>query len=133
MANVVALIRGEAGNYGISFPDFQGCVSGGATVDEAIRRGTETLAAHIAFLAEEGDPMPRIRSIDELKADPAFAEDFADALLLSVVPAELPGRSVRLDISLDERLVERIDMRAKEIGESRSGFLAQAARQRLAD
>jgi metal-responsive CopG/Arc/MetJ family transcriptional regulator len=37
-----------------------------------------------------------------------------------------------LNISMDERLVARIDRRARELGESRSGFLAAAAKSRLA-
>lgn len=132
MAAVVALIHGEAGAYGISFPDFQGTVSGGVTMDEALRRGAAMLAVHIEALAADGDPLPDIRTIDEIKADPTFAEDLADAVTVALLEAEVSGRSVRPNISLDERLVERIDKRAREIGESRSGFLAAAARQRLA-
>lgn len=132
MAAVVALIHGEAGTYGISFPDFPGAISGGETLDEALRRGGETLAVHIESIVEDGDALPRIRTLDEIKADATFAEDFADAVSVAVIEADLPGRSVRLNISLDERLVERIDKRAREMGESRSGFLAAAARQRLA-
>ena len=47
MVAVVAVVHGKAGAYGISFPDFQGCVAGGATVDEALRRGREGLTLHI--------------------------------------------------------------------------------------
>jgi predicted RNase H-like HicB family nuclease len=47
MVAVVALVHGEPGAYSISFPDFQGCVAGGATVDEALRRGREALAFHV--------------------------------------------------------------------------------------
>ena len=37
--------------YGISFPDFPGCVSVGDTVDEAIRHGREALAFHVEGLS----------------------------------------------------------------------------------
>ena len=36
---VYALIHEENGAYGISFPDFPGCVSGGRSLDEALARG----------------------------------------------------------------------------------------------
>ena len=62
----------------------------------------------------------------EIKADPEFAEDFEDAII-AVVDLELPSRVVRLNISLDESLVLRIDRAAEALGESRSGFLAEAA------
>ena len=76
--------------------------------------------------------MPEVRELDTIKADPAFSEDFADAVLTAAVDVELPGRASRLNISMDEHLVARIDKRARELGESRSGFLAAAAKSRLA-
>lgn len=132
MVAVVALIHGEPGNYGIGFPDFPGAISGGDTIDEALQRGAETLAVYIAALVEDGHDLPVIRTIEEIKADKTFAEDFSDAVAVTIVEADLPGKSVRLGITMDERLIERIDKRAKALGESRSGFLAAAARLRLA-
>jgi metal-responsive CopG/Arc/MetJ family transcriptional regulator len=38
---------------------------------------------------------------------------------------------MRLNISLDERLVEAIDRAAAAVGQTRSGFLADAAKTRL--
>ncbi|SHO65833.1 Predicted nuclease of the RNAse H fold, HicB family [Pseudoxanthobacter soli DSM 19599] len=132
MATIIALIHGEAGAYGIGFPDFPGAVSGGATIDEALRRGRETLATHIEALGEAGQDLPRVRTVDEVRADPALAEDFADAVLVTAVTVDLPGKAVRLNISMDEHLVARIDEAARARGESRSRFLAEAARTRLA-
>lgn len=41
--------------------------------------------------------------------------------------AALSGKSRRLNISLPERVLRRIDAAAKKSGESRSGFLARIA------
>jgi predicted RNase H-like HicB family nuclease len=130
MVAVVALVHGEAGSYGISFPDFQGCVSGGATVDEALRRGREALAFHIESMEEVGEALPRVRDLAEIKADPEFAEDFAGAVV-GLVDVDLPARAVRVNISIDENLLERVDRAAKSTGESRSGYIAGAVRRRL--
>ena len=46
MRYVSFIHRDEAG-YGVSFPDFPGCVSVGDTVDDAIRHGSEALAFHV--------------------------------------------------------------------------------------
>ena len=132
MAIIVALVHGEKGAFGVSFPDFPGCVSGGATISEALRRAPEALASHIDAMAEEGFAMPEVRELDAIKADAAFIDDFADAALTAAVEVEMPGRASRLNISMDEHLVARIDKRARELGESRSGFLAAAAKSRLA-
>ena len=131
MHHVVALVHEDEGRYGISFPDFPGCVSGGDSLDAAVSRGAATLASHVEALLEGGDPMPQIRSLGELRADPEFRED-AEGAVIVAVPVELPGRAVRVNISMDENLVARIDQAAKAQGLSRSGFLAVAARKELA-
>ncbi len=74
MATIVALIHGKAGAYGIGFPDFPGAVSGGTTLDEALARGRDTLTAHVAAFVQAGLDLPPIRTLDEIKADPACAE-----------------------------------------------------------
>lgn len=132
MAVIVALVHGERGAFGVSFPDFPGCVSGGKTISEALRRAPEALASHIEAMTDEGFSMPEVRELDVIKADPEFEEDFSGAVLTAAVEAELTGRASRLNISMDEHLVARIDKRARELGESRSGFLAAAAKSRLA-
>ncbi len=131
MTAIVALIHGGAGAYGISFPDFPGCVSGGLTLDEALRRGRETLITHVSALTAEGLPLPAVRDIDTIRADPVLAADFADAALVTAVELDLPGKSVRVNVSFDEKLLARIDRAAEAEGESRSRFLAEAARRRL--
>ncbi|MBV8753218.1 MAG: type II toxin-antitoxin system HicB family antitoxin [Hyphomicrobiales bacterium] len=130
MVAVVALVHGKPGAYGISFPDFPGCVSGGATVDESLRRGRDALDFHVESMIEVGEPLPKIRDIAEIKADPEYADDFADAMV-TVVDAEVPAKAVRVNISIDERLLDRIDRAAEASGETRSGFFAAAARERL--
>ena len=61
-ARVVAVVHEEDGNYGISFPDFPGCVSAGATLDAAVERGRATLAFHVEGMVEDGDALPRMHS-----------------------------------------------------------------------
>lgn len=124
---VPALIHEENGAYGISFPDFPGVVSGGDAPDEAIRRGQATLAFHVEGMLEDGDPLPRIRGLAELKADPDFREAARDAAVV-LVGLDLPGKAVRVNISIDENLLERIDAASSAINQSRSAFLADAAR-----
>ncbi|MEX0852934.1 MAG: type II toxin-antitoxin system HicB family antitoxin [Bauldia sp.] len=132
MATIVALVHGEAGVYGISFPDFPGCVAGGRTLVEVLRRGREALTTHVAALLEAGMAPPTIRDLDTIRADHQLADDFAEAVLVTTVDLDLPGKSVRVNVSLDETLLARIDRAAAAEGESRSRFLAEAARKRLA-
>lgn len=129
---VYALLHEENGNVGISFPDFPGVVSGGKTAEEAIARGRDTLAFHVAGMIEDGDALPALRSLAELRKDSSLREDFADGVL-ALVPVDLPGKSVRVNITLDESLLESIDRAAGAASETRSGYLAKAAKSRLAN
>ena len=70
----VAFIHSDDANYGISFPDFPGCISVGASKEEAVRHGAEALAFHIEGLVEDGLPIPRPRSVSDIEADPGLAE-----------------------------------------------------------
>lgn len=128
---VYALLHKGNTDYGISFPDFPGCVSGGKTPEEALVRGRETLAFHVAGMVEDGLTLPRLRSLEELQTDADLREDFQDAIV-ALVPVELPGKPARINISIDEHLLGRIDEAAKAAGETRSGYLAKAAKRRLA-
>ncbi len=136
---VWALVR-EAGGprgrvYGVSFLDFPGVASGGRTVDEAIARGRETLAFHVAGMIEDDDAMPALRSLEELRADKEVAREMRDIkrVCLVEVPFELPGKPVRVNvnISIEDRLLDAVDRAAKTRGQSRSAFLAEAAREKI--
>lgn len=131
MAYIVMLIHEEAGRYGASFPDFPGATTAAGDLDGLYRKAAEMLAFHAAGMADDGEPLPTPRSLSELQADPAFRED-SEGAMIAVVPVDLPGKSVRVNITLEESLLKRVDHAAAATGESRSGFLAQAAKVRLA-
>lgn len=130
MSSVYALIHEEGGIFGISFPDFPGCISTGRDEDEVLRKGVQVLALHVAGMVEDGDPLPLIRDLAQLRIDSDFIEDSQTAII-TLVPFEAPGRSIRLNISMDESLLEAVDRAASTAGQSRSAFLAEAARLRL--
>jgi predicted RNase H-like HicB family nuclease len=129
--SIVALIHGEPGNYGISFPDVPGCISAGTTLDETLANGAEALTFHLEGTAGDGEPPPIPRSLDAIKADPEFAFELSEPHVVALVPYDPPSRSIRINVTMDERLVAAIDRAAKREGGSRSGFLANAARQWL--
>lgn len=128
---IVALIHGEEGGYGISFPDVPGCISAGDTIDETLANGAEALAFHLEGVLEDGDPMPTPRSVEAIKADPEFGFEFGEPHVIVLMPYAPPSRTVRINVTMDERLVDAIDKAARSQGGTRSGFLSQLARERL--
>jgi predicted RNase H-like HicB family nuclease len=134
--NIWALVhtakKGGKTVYGISFPDFPGAASGGATAEEAIERGRATLAFHIAGLIEDEEPVPATRTLDALRAVPDVQEAICNAgAALVQIAVDVPGKPVRVNISIDDGLLDAIDRAAERAGQNRSRFIAEAAQARL--
>ena len=127
----VSFIHRDDAGYGVSFPDFPGCVSVGDDIDEAIRHGSEALAVHVEGLIDDGESIPRPRSIDAIKADPELSDWRREADFV-LIPLLLDrGTSRRVNISLDRGLLEAIDNEAKLRRMTRSAFLVTAARREI--
>ena len=127
----VSFIHRDDAGFGVSFPDFPGCVSVGDTVDDAVRRGGEALAFHVEGIYSDGETIPEPRSIDAIKADPDLAEwrRGADCVLIPLLLDR--GSSRRVNISLDRGLLKAIDHEARRRRMTRSAFLATAARREI--
>lgn len=109
--------------YGVTFPDLPGCVSAGDTAEEALVNAHEALAGHVALMVRDGDPLPRPAVVEDVTSDPGVT-----MVAVSVIGVTLPGRARRVNVTLDEALLEEID----SIATNRSRFLAEAARAELA-
>jgi predicted RNase H-like HicB family nuclease len=127
-AAYVATIHEENSVLGVSFPDFPGCVTTAADMTSAIERGAQALALHVEGMIEDGEALPDPRSVERLRAD---EPEWMDGALMALIPVEVPGKALRVNISLDEGLLALIDKGAARAGQTRSGFLASAARERI--
>lgn len=112
--------------YGVVFPDLPGCTSAGDTRMEAAKQAAEALAGHVSLMAEGGEALPEPSDVGAPLPD--WLDDVGRVAAEVLVPVELPGRAVRANITVDEALLHRIDSAAQAAGSTRSGFLAEAAR-----
>src|SRR5581483_2520464 len=104
MSYYIALIHKEPkSDFGVSFPDFPGCVTAGSTLDEAFDMGVEALAGHIETMAEAGEAIPSPSSMEEVMSDP----ENRDGVAVLVPAPELSDRAMRLSVTLPESLVRR--------------------------
>ena len=86
MSGYLASVHKDEGtSYGVSFPDVPGCIAAGDTFEEAIANAAEALA-HFALMKADGDAIPPPRSFEQLKRDPEFIDDSADAIVTMVTP-----------------------------------------------
>jgi predicted RNase H-like HicB family nuclease len=128
MQNYIGLIHKDAhSDYGVSFPDFPGCVTAGVDLDEARAFAQEALSLHIEGMVEDGEPIPEPSSLEAVMNDPENRD--AVAVLVSVQAPTI--KAVRVNITLPEDALREIDRYAASQGLTRSGFLASAARKAM--
>ena len=85
MRYVAFLHDDEEPGFGISFPDFPGCLSDGDTVDDALRRGAEALSFHVEGMLADGERIPRPRSQQDIRTDESLAE-WREGTTIAFVP-----------------------------------------------
>jgi predicted RNase H-like HicB family nuclease len=109
-------------DWGVSFPDFPGCISAGATADEAVREAHEALQFHVDGMLEDGETLP-----DPNQSDAVYLRGNGPDRFVALVQVRVPARARRLNITIDASLLERIQARTSNV----SGFLATAAQEKL--
>jgi len=124
MTQYIALLhKTERKGYGVSFPDFPGCVTVGRTVEDALREGAEVLAFQVDGMREDGIKIPKPRTLEAIREAKQDWVEMEDAIVATVPLLPPQGRALRVQVTMDERLLARIDAVTK----NRSAFLAWAA------
>lgn len=131
MRYFAAFVFRDADSLSFTCPDVPGFTAQVSTLDldDAIGEARAVLAGHVAVLTDMGaDPIVS-RDVAALRADPELADDFAQAECVVMIPALMPtGRSVRVNLSMDEAMLAAIDRSAKERKITRSAFVIEASR-----
>ena len=130
MANYIAVVHKDPkSDFGVSFPDFPGCITGGSTIDEAKDMAHDALSLHIKGMLEDCESIPAPLKLEDIMADPDNSDSVA---ILVVTVSETKPRSVRVNITVPEDMLRKIDAVAKKRGMSRSSFLVNAAQNAIA-
>jgi predicted RNase H-like HicB family nuclease/predicted transcriptional regulator len=115
----------EGAGYIAYFPDLPGCTAAGADPVELLANARGALRAELQTLAERAEEWPvpiRVEAVQPTA--PQFT------LLVDV---EVDDTPVRVNISIGEQLLKKLDAAAEASGSTRSGFIAQAVRERLGE
>jgi predicted RNase H-like HicB family nuclease len=123
---VAVLARNAEGEIFATLPDLPGVNSAGATRAEALAIAVELANDYVRDLVEEGHEVPVARDIDDISVEEEDQE-----IGRALVPVEIPGKTVKVSISMDEALLKRIDRAAESVGLTRSGYIASAAENRI--
>jgi hypothetical protein len=128
MTHFVGVIDGAGKNWGVRFPDVDGCVGVGATPEEAIVSATEALREVMSYKRGGGFKINKARTLTQILASGEVAPGETTVLIPLLLDS---GRVVRANLTFDAGLLESIDAAAKTRGLTRSAFLASAAREKI--
>ncbi len=117
-------------NWSISFPVFPGTVTTGRDFAELLANASDALASVVGAMEHDGEPVPE--SFDASPHAPGYnPSDYKDPRVV-VLSVETGSRSIRINVTMDEGLVARLDSLAGKAHASRSALLARGARMVLA-
>jgi predicted RNase H-like HicB family nuclease len=126
------LIDGEAGAYGVVFPDIDGCTAMGRTIEEAIVHAADALRDFAEVLEEDGRHLPGPRTIEALRRDADVTAALAEGATLASVPlVRTTGRPIKANLSIDSGILRAIDAEAARRKLTRSAYVEWLAREAL--
>jgi predicted RNase H-like HicB family nuclease len=121
----VFIQKDQDSDYGVTIPDLPGCFSAGASIEAAFENAAEAILTHVEGMLLDDETIPVPQPIESLKK--LFpAKDLVWGLV-TVDIGKLSKEVRRINISMPEHILSKIDAYAHSEGESRSGFLASAA------
>ena len=116
-----AIVDGEVGAYGVSFPDIDGIVAMGETLDEAMLNAEEALRDYATEAEKDGLALVKPTAPEEVPVPEGCT-------LISVPLIRMSGRSVRANMMLDEDVLAFIDSEARRRSMTRTSYVAWMTR-----
>jgi len=126
----VLIHKESSSDFGVTVPDLPGCHSAGRTMEEALESAQEAVLTHVEGLLMDQEPIPTPSSVESLL--PEWNEKGAVWALVPVDLSVLSKKAKRINITVPENLLRKIDAFATKDGDSRSGLLVTAALQYIA-
>ncbi|MES2677701.1 MAG: type II toxin-antitoxin system HicB family antitoxin [Pseudomonadota bacterium] len=122
--NYIAVIKkNKSSDYAVIFPDFPTCITAGKTLHEAQNMAEEALQFHIDGFIEDKEEIPDPLSLDAVKAKYKKSEIFL------IVQVRTPSKVTRINITIDEKFLRKLDKYLENHNENRSSFFVSAARE----
>ena len=117
---IAVIDKENAKQFGVIFPDFLGCVSVGKNLEEAEEMAQEALQFHIDGMLKDGEELPKAKTLDEVKKKYKKVEIFA------MISVKIKTKATRINITIDEKLLRKLDKFLLNRDETRSSFFAKS-------
>jgi predicted RNase H-like HicB family nuclease len=121
----VARVTSDDQGYHATFPDLSGCEAVGRDLAELLVHARAAVMANLELIERGGDAWPPATPIERIER--------AAGVIPIPIDVSVDDPPIRVNISLGERLVQRLDAAAEARGMTRSGFIAQAVRASLGE
>ena len=99
MLKIYPAIFHKEGSYWVEFPDLDGCVTDGDSLEEVMENAQESMGLYLAALLEEGQVLPDASDIREIKS-----EDVVSYVSVDVNRYRRSTRAVKKTLSIPEWL-----------------------------
>jgi predicted RNase H-like HicB family nuclease len=111
--------------YTARFHDLPECAVSGADPGELLANARAALRANLQALEAQSEEWPAATRVEQVQPKPGQ--------FTLLVDVEVEDTPVRVNISIGEQLLKTLDAAAEASGATRSGFIAQAIRERLGE
>lgn len=103
-------------------PDLPGCFSPGDSLDVAVANAEEAILLYLEDVTDAGRAPPVPPALEKVRR----REEWGGwrCAVVDVNIARLGTKATRVDFTLPDRMLDTIGRDAKQLGETRSGFLA---------
>jgi predicted RNase H-like HicB family nuclease len=109
--------------YMVAFADFADLKATGKNAHDAVRNASMALTRHLENCAAKGQAVPSPSVLDAELRRPK-----GQSLAQLLIPVDYVGRVVRLNISMDESVLNMSDRQSARLGMTRSGYIAHLIR-----
>ena len=106
--------------YGVIFPDFLGCVTVGKNLEDAQKMAHDALQFHIDGMIKDQEDLPMCKTLDEIKKKYKKAEIFV------MIAVKIKNKAKRINITIDESLLRKLDKFLVSCNQTRSAFFAKS-------
>ena len=128
---VVAEWDEQVGAWSLLSPDFPEIASVATSGEDVGQQASDALWTAMEARQEDEEPVPEPMA-EPWRLTESWPNPTRNMLLFVPVPAEpVAAQPVRVNVSLDKRLLDRIDSEASRLGMTWSAFLAESAKARL--
>lgn len=104
MLKVYPAIFNYEDTYWVEFPDLEGCVTDGETLEEAMKNAQDAMGLYLAALIEEGQKLPEASDIRKIRSESAVTYVSVD-----VNQYRRSTKAVKKTLSLPEWLAEEAE------------------------